>query len=61
MKLYKTSEKILIWLYRIGQTQAWLAEQLNQSKPAISQKISENMFTTGDLIRIKELGFKDQD
>ena len=61
MRLFKTSEKILIWLYRIGQTQSWLAEELKQTRPSISQKISDNMFTSGDLVRIKQLGFNDGD
>ena len=57
VKITKTSEKIIIWLYRENKTQQWLADQLGQTRQSISQKIRDNYFSVGDLIRIKSLGF----
>jgi len=57
VKLIKTSEKVIIWLHREEKTQQWLADQLGQTRQAISQKIKENYFTASDLIKIKYLGF----
>jgi hypothetical protein len=54
--LIKTSEKVLIWLHRIDKTQQWLANELNQTRQAISNKINDNCFTVGDIIRMKSLG-----
>lgn len=55
--LIKTSEKVIIWLYREEKTQQWLADQLGQTRQSVSQKIKDNYFTAGDLIRMKSLGF----
>jgi hypothetical protein len=52
----KTSEKILIWLHRERKTQVWLADQLGVTRQAISNKITDNSFTVGDILRLKSLG-----
>jgi hypothetical protein len=57
IRLIKTSEKVIIWLHREEKTQQWLADQLKQTRQAISQKIKDNYFTPSDLIRMKFLGF----
>lgn len=57
VKINKTSEKIIIWLYRENKTQQWLADQLGQTRQSISQKIRDNYFSASDLIKIKSLGF----
>lgn len=54
--LIKTSEKVIIWLHRIDRTQQWLANELNQTRQSISNKISDNCFTIGDIMRMKSLG-----
>ena len=56
IRIIKTSEKILLWLYRDGKTQQWLSDQLGQTRQAVSQKIRDNMFTPGDIIKIKIMG-----
>ena len=56
MEIIKTSEKVLIWLHRTKNTQQWLAEQLGVTRQAVSQKISDNIFTVGDIIKLKSLG-----
>jgi hypothetical protein len=54
--IFKTSEKILIWLHREDKTQVWLADQLNQTRQSISNKMKDNSFTAGDLIAMKRIG-----
>lgn len=54
--IYKTSEKVLIWLHRNKKSQVWLAEQLGVTRQAISGKISDNSFTVGDIVRLKSMG-----
>ena len=56
IKIYKTNEKILIWLHRENKSMIWLSEQLNQAKSTISMKLKDNTFTVGDLIKIEGLG-----
>ena len=57
VKISKNNEKVIIWLFRIGETQQWLADKLGQTRQSISQKIRDNYFTELDLIKMKELGF----
>lgn len=57
VRLIKTSEKVIIWLHREEKTQQWLADQLSQTRQAVSQKIKENCFTSSDLIKMKYIGF----
>lgn len=54
--IYKTSEKVILWLHRSQKTQQWLADELGQNKSAINGKIKSNCFTVGDLIKMKSLG-----
>jgi len=56
IKVYKTNEKVLVWLHRENKSMSWLADQLHQSRASISQKMKDNLFTTGDLIYISNLG-----
>jgi len=54
--IYKTSEKVILWLYRSQKTQQWLADQLCQTKSSINGKIKSNCFTVGDIIKLKSMG-----
>ena len=54
--IVKTSEKVLIWLYRENKTQVWLAEQFGVTRQSVSQKINDNIFSVGDMIILKRLG-----
>jgi len=58
MKLIKTSEKVLIWLHREEKTQKWLGDELGVTRQAVSQKIKDNIFTVGDILKLKSLGCK---
>ena len=54
--IFKTNEKIILWLHRSKKTQQWLADQLGQKKSAISNKLQYNCFTALDLTKLKSIG-----
>lgn len=56
LEIYKTSEKVILWLHRTQKTQQWLADELGQKKSAINGKIKGNCFTLKDIVKLKELG-----
>ena len=58
MELIKYSEKLIVWLHRQNKTQKWLADELNQTRQGISQKIKDNNFNSFDKSKIASLGFK---
>jgi hypothetical protein len=54
--LFKTSEKVVIWLHRENKTQVWLGEQLGITRQSVNQKITDNIFTPKDILTLKSLG-----
>lgn len=58
MKILKTSEKVLIWLYRENKSQIKVANDLGITRQAFSQKIKDNAFNDSDLAKLKQLGFR---
>jgi len=57
IKIVKNNEKILIWLHRERKSQVWLAEKLRkQTRQAISNKMTDNSFTSEDIQDMKILG-----
>jgi len=59
MKVYKTSEKILLWLYRENISQSKVAENIGITRQAFSQKIKDNIFTIKDIFVMQQMGFED--
>lgn len=59
MTIIKTSEKILIWMYRFNITGQDIAKKIGITRQAWSNKIRDNLFTPKDLMVIKKMGFKD--
>ena len=53
--IHKTSEIILIWLYRNNKTQQWLAEQFGLTRQALSTKLKDNFFSDSDKALLKRL------
>jgi DNA-binding CsgD family transcriptional regulator len=56
LTIIKTSEKVLIWLYRENKSQQWLAEQFGVTRQSVSQKISNNLFSVSDIMNLRRLG-----
>ena len=54
--IFKTSEKVLIWLHRENKTQQWLANEIGITRQAMSQKINDNVFTPKDIMTLSRLG-----
>ena len=58
MKIYKTSEKILLWLHRKNKTQSEVAKKIGITRQAFSQKIKDNVFTINDIFIMQQMGFE---
>lgn len=56
VNIIQNGEKVLLWLYRENKTMTWLANELGQTKQAVSKKIKTNSLTDWDLKRIKQIG-----
>jgi len=56
MKVFKTSEKVLLWLHRTNRSQQSLANEFGVTRQSVSQKIKDNIFTAGDIIKLQRLG-----
>jgi len=56
MKVFKTSEKVLLWLHRTNKSQQWLSVELGVTRQAVSQKIKDNIFTLKDIMTLERLG-----
>jgi hypothetical protein len=54
--IFKTSEKVIVWLHREDKTQVWLAEQMGHIRQSISNKLKDNCFTPEDIVKLKNLG-----
>lgn len=60
MKIQKTSEKVIIWMHREGWSIVRLAEKMGITRQALSNKLKNNYFTVGEIIKLKSLGFRDE-
>ena len=56
VRVFKTNEKVVLWLHRENQTRVWLAGKLGVNKTAVSNKITDNVFTVKDIAILKMLG-----
>ena len=59
MELIKTSEKILIWMYRENITGQKIANEIGITRQAWSNKLKSNIFSIADMLAIKRMGFKE--
>lgn len=59
MNIYKTSEKILIWMHRENINGQQIADKIGITRQAWSQKMKYNNFTPNDLLTVKSMGFND--
>lgn len=55
IRIYKTSEIVLIWLHRNGKTQQWLADQMGITRQSLAAKLKDNSFSVADLSTLKRL------
>ncbi|MFA5299985.1 MAG: hypothetical protein WC389_17500 [Lutibacter sp.] len=59
MKIQKTNEKVLIWMHRNNITNIQIAEKLGITRQTWAKKMNENIFTIGEMITLKRMGFND--
>ena len=54
--IFKTSEKLLIWMFRSRYSQIDVARELGVSRQTLSAKIKDNYWTDGELATLRRLG-----
>ena len=59
MRLEKTNEKIIIWRHRNTVTGQQISKEIGITRQAWSSKLKSNVFSIGDILSLKRLGFKD--
>jgi len=59
MKVYKTSEKVIIWMKRNNFTQDYIALKLGITRQTLAKRIQDNFFSVRDIIILKSLGFEE--
>lgn len=58
MKVYKTSEKLMIWMRRNNYTQDYIALKLGITRQTLAKRIQDNFFSVSDVAILKGLGFE---
>ena len=59
MEIYKTSEKLIIWMHRSKISGQQIAKKIGITRQAVSNKLRDNSFSKGELSIIHAMGFKD--
>jgi len=55
-EILKTSDKIRFALKDQGRKKIWLAEQLGISRPTLDNRLKDNSFLIGEIMRLQEIG-----
>lgn len=58
MRVYKTSEKLMIWMRRNNYTQDYIALKLGITRQTLAKRIQDNFFSVSDVAILKGLGFE---
>lgn len=59
IRVYKTSEKLMIWMRRNNYTQEYVASRLGITRQTLAKRLDDNFFSVGELIALKSIGFND--
>jgi transcriptional regulator with XRE-family HTH domain len=59
MRIYKTNEKVLLWMKRNGYDQSYIANKLGVTRQTLAKRLQDNFFSVGDIIILKSLGFEE--
>ncbi len=51
-----TNEKVSDQLQLQGRNKAWLAEKLDISRPTLYERLEDNLWLPGEIIKLKQLG-----
>jgi predicted XRE-type DNA-binding protein len=60
MRILKTNEKIIVWMYRNNITGSQIAAEIGITRQSWSAKLKSNMFDIKDLMAIQRLGYRDE-
>lgn len=52
----KTADKVIFALKDQGRKKTWLAEQLGISRPTLDNRLKDNTFAIGEIMKLQELG-----
>lgn len=52
----KTSDKVKFALSNQGRKKTWLADQLGISRPTLDNRLKDNSFLIGEIMKLQELG-----
>lgn len=52
----KTSDRVRFALRNQGRKKTWLAEQLGISRPTLDNRLKDNSFLIGEVLKLQELG-----
>lgn len=55
-EIFKTSEKLIVWMHRSKYTQQEVARELGITRQTLSSKIEDNYWTGGELATLRRLG-----
>lgn len=51
-----TSKKVELAIKEQGRNKTWLAKQLGISRPALYQRLNDNIWSVGEIIKLKSIG-----
>jgi len=57
-RIVKTSEKVIIWMARNSKTQIEMAAELGITRQTFAQRLKDNFFTVGEIVKLKQLGIE---
>jgi transcriptional regulator with XRE-family HTH domain len=58
VRVYKTSEKLMLWMKRKNLTQEQVAFELGITRQTLASRLKDNYFSVGELIALKRIGFE---
>ena len=55
-EIFKTSEKLIVWMHRSRYTQQEVAKELGITRQKLANKIKDNYWTSVELENLRQLG-----
>lgn len=58
VRIYKTSEKLIVWMRRNNYTQEYVASKMGITRQTLAKRLEDNFFSEGELTSLKSIGFE---
>ena len=55
-EIFKTSEKLVVWMHRSRYTQQEVAKELGITRQKLANKIEDNYWSSAELDKLRQLG-----